>query len=332
MKIDMPSRKNKKKTRSYPLNQSALYMVGSKRRLADILRIELRHLLELSTRNDNYTQFHLDPEFNPFSLKYKKRRGVQQPKPNLRAIHERILSLLNLVQVPDYVHACVKGRSYRSNAFAHKDSKALATYDISSFYASTPQNLVYDFFHHHLKCASDVAGLLASICCFQGRLPTGSPLSPLLSFFTAKPMFDQLNNLAASMNLIFTCYVDDLAFSGDAIPTNLQRRVAAIVKRHGYLLARGKSKIFHQGKPKHITGVVIVNGKLSVPHKRFVAVRNLVDAIEDRKDSHGLTKGNLYEKLIGCLNEASAIDPKFKAMAKVAHSDYSKFKLILESS
>lgn len=330
MKVVMQPRKRKER-KSYPLNQSLLYKVGSKERLAQVLRIDVQTLLRLEASSDNYIIFELEKETNPFSLKTRKQRTVQQPKHLLRQVHERILALLQFVQIPDYVHACVKGRSYRSNASAHVDSSVVATYDISSFYPSTSDRAVYEFFYAGLKCAPDVAGVLKSLCCFQGGLPTGSPLSPLLSFFSAKPMFDELSDLALKNELVFTCYVDDLTFSGVNVPARFERVVELVLRKYKYRLAPGKSKVYGHGKPKHVTGVVILNGKLSVPHKRFVTVRRIVDALEGRADKNGLTEEQLFAKLLGCLNEASSVDRSFEKLAKLARSNYSKFRLALQA-
>ena len=329
MKIVMRSRKRKEK-KSYPLNQSLLYKVGSKDRLAKVLLIDLQTLLRLASATDNYIVFELEANVNPFSLRERKQRTVQQPKKLLRQVHERILALLQFVQIPDYVHACVKGRSYRSNAAAHVSSSVVATYDIASFYPSTPESSVYNFFLNQLQCPPDIAGILKTLCCFKGGLPTGSPLSPLLSFFAAKPMFDELSDLASRRDLVFTCYVDDLTFSGASIPARFERLVSLVVRKYRYSLASGKTKVYGAGKPKHITGVVIINGRLSVPHKRFVSIRRIVDALEGRGPASDLTHDQLLAKLLGCLNEASSIDRNFEKMAQLARTNYSKFKLILE--
>src|SRR5687768_9339222 len=58
--------------------------------------------------------------FKLFSIrKHGKDRAIQEPKRELQRIHRRVHDLLSRVQVPDYLHSAVAGKSYLSNAAAH---------------------------------------------------------------------------------------------------------------------------------------------------------------------------------------------------------------------
>ena len=48
-----------------------------------------------------------------------KSREIQGPKRRLQWLHARIHTLLSRVEVPEYLHSAVRGRSYISNAAAH---------------------------------------------------------------------------------------------------------------------------------------------------------------------------------------------------------------------
>ncbi len=126
-------------------------------------------------------------------------------------------------------------------------------------------------------------------------MPTGSPLSPLLSLHAAKPMFDNLESLAKKNNLIFTCYIDDLTFSGSTIPRSLNKQILHIIKQYGYNLSNKKTRLFHENEVKHVTGVVIHNEKLKAPYSRFMTSRNLRLAIDGIKPNHGFSKIKLLE-------------------------------------
>lgn len=325
----MPPRKKLSKRRKraslYPIHQCLLYKVMSLARLAKVLCVELDELNALlSDCDSNYIEFTLQEDVNPFSGKVRKERDVQEPKRRLRILHDRILYLLQGVEPPLYAHASVSNKSYRSNALAHKDGDCVSTFDIKGFYPSTGEDLILNFFKNNLRCSDDVSRALASLCVYKGVLPTGSPLSPLLALFSVKPMFDRLDKLASSMSLKFTCYVDDLTFSGDKAPRSLERRVISILKQYGYSLSKNKTKRFLLGQPKHITGTVIVDGSVSVPHGRFVAVRKITQAIEGRCESHSFNRMKLYEKLIGTLNEASYLDSRYASMAALARKDFAQ--------
>jgi hypothetical protein len=134
-------------------------------------------------------------------------------------------------------------------------------------------------------------------------------------------MFDSLNCLAQKYGLIFTCYVDDLTFSGDAIPPSLEREVISIVRRNGHSINTRKTRVFREHQAKHVTGTVIINGKITVPHARLLTVRRLEAAINGKMDSFGFTEGKLLEKLAGVLNEASYLDSRFRSKAVTARSN-----------
>lgn len=307
---------------AYRLDQCALYKVRSKARLAEILHVSVSVLGSLA-KSPGYKVFQLPEEVCEFTGKITKARQVEEPKRPLKILHERIRDLLARVCHPDYAHAAIKKRSYRSNAEFHKNSDVVATFDVKKFYPSTSEDAVFLFFLHQLKCAPDIAGLISRLVCFRkvpdklGCLPTGSPLSPLLSIYANKPMFDALAKLAQETEMKFTCYVDDLTFSGARVPIGLERRVASILKANGHKMADEKTRIFGKNVPKHITGVVVHAGEVAVPFGRFRKARNIEKAISNAPDR--AEKIRLMRKLSGLLGEAAYLDANYKTWAKSSY-------------
>lgn len=307
---------------TYHINQCALYKIGSKKRLAAILNVGLDHLLSLEQK-PLYRVFPLPESICPFTGKVTKERWVQEPAAKLRAVHERIQKLLMRVTPPTYAHAAVKGRSYRTNAAAHAQGEWVATFDITKFYPSTPESKVFDFFSRKLLCADDVAGLITKIVCHKPAgensrysLPTGSPLSPILSIYANLQLFDALDALAKKWRLTFTCYVDDITFSGNALPPGLEKIVHSIIRKHGHAMAAKKTRIFSPEQAKHITGVVIKAGKISVPFSRFKKARRIQLAINSATDAE--EKLVLNRKLAGLLGEAAFLDKRYESWAQAS--------------
>lgn len=296
----------------YTIDQCALYKVGSIKRLCKILDISKENLEELLNKGKLYKEFTLPEKLDPFSGRTIKERKVQEPIERLRKIHERILKLLKPIDFPEYAHAAIRGRSYRSNALVHTQARSVATFDLAGFYPSTKKHLVYDFFRYQLKCAADVSGVLSKITTVHSCIPTGSPLSPLLSLHSARPMFDELYNIARKKNLNFSCYVDDLTFSGVSLPSNLEKLVIDICKKHGYDLASEKTKIFRNYRAARITGVILLNGRIRVPYARFSKARKIHKAIKTGINNYNFTKLELHRKLAGLLGEASYLDERYK--------------------
>ena len=123
--------------RRYPLEQSPLYKITSPRRLAEVLGLDEAELEELANRLDNYKRFKVGKT---------KKRDVQEPKDRLRAIHKRISRWLARIETPDYLHSAIKGRSYITNAKAHRADTNLIKVDIRSFFQNVTKHAVYLFF------------------------------------------------------------------------------------------------------------------------------------------------------------------------------------------
>lgn len=316
----------------YHINQCALYKVGSKAKLAQILGISVASLLAI-VKKPRYREFLLPEEVCPFTGKITKERWVQEPLGELRAIHERLRKLLMRVSPPAYAHAAVKGRSYRTNAEAHMTSKMVATFDITKFYPSTSDSAVFSFFCKGLCCPGDIAAMLATLVCYPPRssdgklgLPTGSPLSPVLSVYANKTLFDALEKIALANGLKFTCYVDDLTFSGDSLPGGLKDIVASAIRRYGHKMAEKKTRIFNASQAKHVTGVVLAGNTLVVPYGRFKKARRIESVLNAEADSALRLK--LIQKLAGLLGEAAFLDPRYQAWARSSYGLLAEARLI----
>lgn len=318
--------RNKNKNKNYNLDQCVFYKLGSKRRLGEILFCDPTLLEKLSQLNDNYKRFTLPLEVCEFTGKVKKQRQVQEPKRKLRSIHQRILKLLTGVIAPNYAHAAVQGRSYRTNASFHQEAVQLATFDIRKFYPSTSKELVYQFWAESLKCAPDVAKLLSNLTCFDTGLPTGSPLSPLLSLLANQKMLNELKHLADLHRLNFTCYIDDLTFSGEKIPKCLMPSVTRIVLRYGHSLSHEKTRIYRcSDVEKHVTGTVIRNGKIEAPSNRFHKARKITKIMADPGISRP-SRLMLAERLVGVLGEAAFLDSRHLVQANHSRRDLSRLR------
>lgn len=314
----------------YSLDQCALYKVGSKARLATVLCLPKKRLIELAGSPSNYKTYLLKPKEDPFSDKLRKERYVQEPKIDLRRIHERIQRLLQPVELPSYVHGAVKGRSYRTNAVAHRLGGRVATFDIRTFFPSTTKAAVRDFFADRFLCAPDVAELLAQLTTCGGALATGSPLSPLLSYFANQSMFDELDTLARQHGLSFTCYIDDITLSGATFPARLRKEVIRIVRRHGHKVSDEKTRFYSEVMAKHVTGVVLHAGTVRVPHARFRKARAIELAI--RVETDLLAKLKLSERLAGLLGEAAYLDPRYRLWAKQSYRDVATLRAVLQDA
>lgn len=248
-----------------------------------------------------------------------KSRDIQWPKRRLQALHKRIHVLLSRVAPPPYLHSTVRGRSYISNATAHDPSMPTIKIDIKKFYPSVTRASIFNFFVS-LKCRRDVAGLLADTLTFDGHLPTGSSASPILAFYVFKPMFDEIATLAERCGLTMSCYVDDITLSGERAKGETLHEIRKIIARYG--LKSHKGHIFASSKAKVITGVCNTPGERRVPNKLHQRIKTGFEDFSNAKTTADREKALL--SLLGRLEAAGQIDPRFHARAITVRSAYRK--------
>jgi RNA-directed DNA polymerase len=178
------------------------------------------------------------------------------------------------------------------------------------------------FFRDYLECAEDVAGLLANLICYDGHLPTGSSVSPIVSYFAFKPLFDSLYNLATDHNLIMTCYVDDITMSGPSASASVLHEARKLIFRAG--LRAHKDRQFGSGPGRMVTGVIVGNERLHLPFSRWKKIRADVRAISGAQTV--AEKLAIYPRLTSRLYEAAQIDPCCRALAEYHHHQWKALK------
>lgn len=294
------------------LEQCHLYGITSPHALANRLGWSLAKLRSLANDGSYRVYKHKDTG-----------RLIQEPGPALQSLHRQFHKYLARVETPDYLHSAVKGLSYLTNARAHVDGERLIKIDIAKFYQSVPQHKVMHFFRDTLKCAPDVAGLLAALICYDGALPTGSSISPIMSFYAFKGLFDELHSLAMSRDLVMTCYVDDITMSGEDASKAVLHAARTSIFRAG--LRAHKDKQYGRNRPKVVTGVMITDRGIALPYSRWkkiqAATRELAGCSETSE------KLKLYPRIVSRLYEATQIDPRCRARAEFHHGQWKLVKI-----
>ena len=95
----------------------------------------------------------------------------------LRRINKRILQR---VKVDPTALGSVRGKKLIDNVSPHVGKPMVATCDLANFFPSIRSGRVYETFQA-IGCAPDVAHLLTRLTTVDGRVPQGSPTSPMLA-------------------------------------------------------------------------------------------------------------------------------------------------------
>jgi hypothetical protein len=276
----------------YSLQLSPLFGIKGLEQFEKVVGRSFQTIQKLLLKNNNYSVWTND-----------KGREIQEPIFSMKIIHDRIGTLLSRIELPEYIHS-KKKRSYITNAKQHIGSHPIAKTDIYHFYPSTTHQMIFNMFKDTFNCSNDIAHCLASICCFNKHLPTGSSLSGRIAFFSAKGMFEEIATLANSSGCNLTIYVDDITISGNNVTKKLLSEVRAIIRRHGLSTRNKKSKTFASHSNKEITGVIVTKDSVKVPNKRHLKRWELEKSLMHSDDE---TKPKIERELRGRRLEAKQI-------------------------
>ncbi len=265
--------------KTYPLNQSPLYKLKSRKKLFSLLCIKPKQLKSLLSKGNNYR------EFSKADKKSGKIRHYEVPKERLEILHRRLFNLLSRISPPIYLQSGTKGRSHITNSKLHIGCNELISLDIKNFYPSTKGWHVYDFFHNVLMCSPDVSAILKDISTYNDHVPTGSCLSQKIAFFAHYEMFNEINKFANQFSLTFSCFVDDLNLSGNFSSKFHLNRVRVILKNRGLISHPKKERIYKNTDFKEITGSIVTVDRLRLPNKKHKDIYEHVQKISILEDS-----------------------------------------------
>ena len=251
------------------LGQSQFYKLKSRKRLAALFGFSEAQLQNILRNPLAYCERQIIQKKSNGTV---KTRFTQEPRGNLRLIHEKVKKLLSRIEPPDFLFCPVKKRSYVGNALVHVGGKQVRTLDIRDYFNCTTEKKVFWFFNTIMECERDISSILAKLLTIKGVVPTGSPASPILCFFAFHNMWHDINHLIMDNKCVMTVYMDDITISGDIVPEWLIWRVRKEIYKHG--LRYHKERSFNKGFAE-VTGVVLRDGRAVVPNRQRLRAHKL---------------------------------------------------------
>lgn len=245
----------------YAIDQCGLYALTSHRKLSDRLGKSVSFIKARARSNDLYKEWPEPKKSGGFRL-------IEAPRDDLKKLQRRIADLLQRVTPPEFLFSPVKGRSYMDNATAHVHPKEIRLLDINDYFGQCDARSVYTFFNTRLRCEPDVAHTLTCLTTRNGHLPQGSPSSPILSFYSCWPMWEEVSRLVREVGCSITVYVDDITISGSFVPEELIWRTKEVLRRNGHTHNLRKERRRYQTSAE-VTGVIVGQGKFCAPHRHY---------------------------------------------------------------
>ncbi len=242
----------------------------------------------LSNRQLNYYAYHA-PEakaYRTFTIRRRngRSRTIRAPNRSLKYIQRIIYETLHRMYRPNIaVHGFVPNRSIITNATKHLGQQFVLNLDLRDFFRSITRARVIG----RLKAApyrlqSPVAALIGFLATdSEGKLPLGSPCSPVIANIVAAQLDSDIIELCRSLSCTYTRYADDITISTDQnkFPTNIARYPSAqvtvqvvigdqlldIIEDNGFQINHSKSRLQNYWTRQLCTGLVVNGESLSLP-------------------------------------------------------------------
>ena len=248
-------------------------------------------------------------------------------------LHERY-------RVPLISHAFEKNKSILTNATVHRNKRFVLNIDLKDFFGSFHFGRVRGFFekNKNFKVPSDVAIVLAQLCCYNGTLPQGSPSSPIITNLICSSLDYRILGIAKKYQLYYTRYADDLTFSTNSkvfiekLDTFLEI-LKLEIERLGFEINPSKTRLQYNCSRQSVTGVV-VNKKLGVPKEYSKSTRAMANHFYRNGEFYiGDRKGtiNQLEGRFSFINQIDRYNNNIEKLFSLKKNSINNQKFLLSS-
>ncbi len=240
-----------------------------------------------------------DSKYTTYKIPKKNgsERLIASPTEILKEIQRNLLIILEQIYKPrSSAHGFIKNRSIVSNAQEHIKRNIL-NIDLEDFFPSIHFGRILGLFKAKpFHFPHSVAVCIAKIACYEGTLPQGSPVSPILSNMVCSTMDKQLKGLARRNSCLYTRYADDLTFSTykrnfpkdivtisaseSSLHFNLHH-IESIIQENGFTINEQKTRVNLGATRKEVTGLT-VNKKVNVRRSFARQVRGMLHSLRKK--------------------------------------------------
>lgn len=206
-----------------------------------------------------YAPFTSTPDPRPFLKKpvQPKERRIDKPILVVKNIQKKINQrLLRDLPLPSHICGGVKNKSLLDNIIPHLGARAIVTLDIKNFFPRISTFQVYRVWNELLGCAPQVSAALTRLTTFENHLPQGAPTSSALANLVLLSLDQPIRNYCEANAIVYTTWIDDLAFSGNESRSVVNLAVVAL-RAGGFSLPHKKLKIMRNGERMVLTGVLV---------------------------------------------------------------------------
>ncbi len=252
-----------------------------------------------------------NPTYKNYTIRKKKggKRQIFAPQKKLKEIQKHLnyfLQAYYLMIKPDEVHGFVVNPHYLGthcnileNAKMHIGKKYVLNIDLKDFFPSILSMRVKQIFaSKYFGFNEQIATALTLLTTYEGKLPIGSPASPVISNFVCIQLDNDLKKFADMNELVYTRYADDLTFSSDTkISNDTILNIINLIKNNNFEINEKKLRLKTANRKQTVTGLT-VNKKVNVDRKLLKKIRAMlhdftVNGIDKATQKHFNLQGNV---------------------------------------
>lgn len=177
---------------------------------------------------------------------------------------------------PVLSHAFEKGKSIITNSQMHRNKKYILNIDLKDFFDSFNFGRVRGFFikDRDFAVSPEIATVIAQIACYQGKLPQGSPSSPIITNLITRILDYRIVKIAKKYRFTYSRYADDMTFSTNRELNSNKLRASKeldnflteleeVIISSGFEINPNKTRLSNNMQRQEVTGLV-VNKKINV--------------------------------------------------------------------
>ena len=195
-------------------------------------------------------------------------RRIDAPRDSLKKIQWSLVPVFSEMFNPsDAAFGFIRGRGIVENALRHSEQPIVLNVDIKGFFPSISEGRLVALFRRGpgLHMSEYMAKSLARLCTLRGKLPQGSPASPVLTNFVSTRLDARLIGLSRRFNCRYSRYVDDITFSSSSLEAlhGLEPALQQILGKEGFKLNPEKTRIQLPSMRQEVTGLVLSQSRLN---------------------------------------------------------------------
>ena len=195
--------------------------------LATFLGLSIKQMwFFIIKNNEQYATFYIDKDTREIVDEpdpARNLRTISAPKAGLKFAQSSLAyRLFKLLPMHEANFAYMRGKSIKHAAELQVDNEVLVKVDLKDFFGSHREGYVKSKLQEITGYNDRVCWLITKLCCKDGKLPQGSPASPVLSVVLNYQMDIELSKVPGCT---YARYADDITFSGPDAHDNMYWKI-----------------------------------------------------------------------------------------------------------